>query len=85
MAGYRRSYRSLRRRYRRAQRLAALVGAAAGTTAVAMVLRSLRESNLQPTPLLVLAAMLLVVCCAGVPWLVVGMLWRWRSRTMDDG
>jgi len=85
MPGRQRSYRSRHRRYRRAQRLGALVGTVVGMVLVFLILQSLRQQNLQPTPLFLGAAMLLLLCCGGLPWLLVEMLWRWRSRAADDG
>jgi hypothetical protein len=78
------SYRGVRRRYRRAQRVSALAGALVALTFIVLLQRMLSAQGLQATPLFLGAALLVLACSFGLPWLLVEALWRWRARRLEE-
>jgi hypothetical protein len=78
------SYRGLRRRYRRAQRVSALAGVLVATAFIVLLRRMLMAQGLQPTPLFLAAALLVLAGSGGLPWLLVELFWRWRAQRLEE-
>lgn len=73
----------VQRRYKRAQWLAAVVVGLLTIVAVGSTFEALKIQQLVPSTNLKLGAFLVLVAGFVVPWLLVGMLWRWKLRRND--
>jgi hypothetical protein len=75
----------VRWRYRLARWTSAVAGGLVAAVTIGTALDSVAARELTPGPAFYALAVLLLAVGTGLPWLVVGGLWRWRRRREGRG